>query len=284
MNKKIVFLDVDGTLSLPIGKVSDLVKKAISQAREKGHYVFLCTGRNRAGIQSLMDIGFDGVICSAGGYIEIQGKKVYESCLRIEDLQEAREIFEQNHVIYNIETNDMTFQTDEMNKAFINHQLTGKHVNSEMTRLINEQKEQFNIHSIEEFDEHPISAQKLCFIAKDEKDLIQPRRLLSNKFNFIIHDIFDNDLINGEIIIKGTNKGNAIRYVVDALGLSMADTIGFGDSMNDYEMIYACAYGVVMENGSKELKQYATSICESVQNDGVYHEFYRLGLCNEMKA
>lgn len=48
MNKKIIFLDVDGTLTLPTGEVSYKVKNAISQARNNGHYVFLCTGRNKA--------------------------------------------------------------------------------------------------------------------------------------------------------------------------------------------------------------------------------------------
>lgn len=48
--------------------------------------------------------------------------------------------------------------------------------------------------------------------------------------------------------------------------------------MNDYAMIQTCEYGVVMANGSKELKQYGNAICESVQDDGIYHELHRLGL------
>ena len=94
MEQKIVFLDVDGTLTLPNGEVSDNVKKSIQQVRQNGHYVFLCTGRNKAGVQSLMPIGFDGIICSAGGYIEYNGKKIYESCLKEEDVKEAREVFD----------------------------------------------------------------------------------------------------------------------------------------------------------------------------------------------
>ena len=48
--------------------------------------------------------------------------------------------------------------------------------------------------------------------------------------------------------------------------------------MNDYEMIKVCHHAVVMGNGVKELKQYASSICESVEDDGIYHELKRLGL------
>ena len=278
MDRKIIFLDVDGTLTLPTGDVSDKVKYAIQQARENGHYVFLCTGRNKAGVRSLMPIGFDGIICSAGGYIEINGEKVYESCLSDEDLTLARDVFDKNNLMYNLETTEMTFQDDEMNHEFIKHQMANDKMNSELQRLLNEQKDRFNIHSLDEFDRNPIPVQKLCFMCHDEKCLEQPRKILADRFNFIVHEIFSTDVINGEIIVKGTNKGKAVEFVVNKLGLSLKDTIAFGDSMNDYEMIQVCEHSVVMENGTNELKQYANKICESVSDDGIYHEFKRIGL------
>lgn len=279
MEQKIVFLDVDGTLSLPNGEVSNRVKRAIQQARQNGHYIFLCTGRNKAGVQSLMSIGFDGVICSAGGYIEYDGDKIYESCLKEEDVKEARDIFEKNNIMYNLETTHMTFQDDDMNEAFIKIHLENEEMNSELSRLMNEQKDRFNIHSIKDYEANPLPVQKLCFMAYSEENLEEPRRVLSKKYNFIVHEFLSTDIINGEIIIKGTNKGNAVRFVVDYLGLSMKDTICFGDSMNDLEMIQACYHSVVMENGSEKLKSNATAVCESVFDDGVYHEMKRLGLC-----
>ena len=277
MERKIIFLDIDGTLVLPKGEVSSRVKDAITQVRQNGHYVFLCTGRNRAGIESLMSIGFDGAICSAGGYIEINGQKIYESSLSEEDVKIARDVFDRNHVLYNLETTHITFSSDDMNKEFVKMQLNGEKMNSEMMRLMNEQMKQFNIHSLAEFDQNPVPVQKLCFIAKDEKNLIEPKEKLSQRFQFIIHELFSKETINGEIIIKGTNKGKAIQKVVEVLGLSMDDTIGFGDSMNDFEMIQVCHYGVAMANGSEELKTYASRVCESVEDDGVYHELGRLG-------
>lgn len=48
--KKIVFLDIDGTLVTPNYPLSALVKKGIKKARESGHFVFLCTGRNRSNV------------------------------------------------------------------------------------------------------------------------------------------------------------------------------------------------------------------------------------------
>ena len=53
---KIVFLDIDGTLVTPNYPLSALVKKGIKKARENGHLIFLCTGRNRVGIESIQMI------------------------------------------------------------------------------------------------------------------------------------------------------------------------------------------------------------------------------------
>lgn len=280
MEKKIIFLDVDGTLTLPDGKISSRVQEAIKQARANGHKVFICTGRSLAGTQVLLKTGlFDGVISSAGGYIQIGDDTIFDSCLSAKDVQLARDVFERHHILYNLEANDMTFQDEKMNYEFIKHRLSQKNMNSELQRLLNEQKEHFHIRPIEEYDRHRQPIQKICFMCYDEQELEEPRKVLSDKFRFIIHEIFSQDVINGEIIIKGTDKGEAVKKVCERLGYSLEQTIGFGDSMNDYEMIHVCHYGVVMGNGSKELKQCAQKVCESVEEDGIYHEFCRLGLC-----
>lgn len=278
MKRKIVFLDIDGTLTLGSNQISDRVCEGIRKARQNGHYIFLCTGRNKAGVQQFQYVGFDGMICCAGGYVEVQGKTIYESCLKDEDVKEARAIFERNHIMYNLEATNMTFQDDDMNRAFVKQHIVGEILNSELERLLNEQKGQFKVLPIRDYDKRPIPIQKICFMANHEDNLKEPRELLSQKYNFVVHELYSKNLINGEIIIKGRNKGTAIQKVVEELHMSIEDTIGFGDSMNDYEMIQTCACGVVMENGSDELKKYATRICESVEDDGVYFEMERLGL------
>lgn len=278
MRKKIVFLDVDGTLTLPSGDVSQYVKDAISFVRKNGHYVFLCTGRNKSSVSELMSIGFDGIICSAGGYIEINNQKIYESFLKEDDVLEARKAFDKYHVLYNLEATHMTFSDDRMNEIFARGALHKEYINSELQRILNEQKTKFNIHALKDYDSNPVPIHKICFIAEDKEAVEKVRKQLSYKYNFIIHDLFSIDTINGEIIIKGTNKGNAVQKVIEELNIPIEDTICFGDSMNDYEMVQVCHYSVVMGNGDNELKKYATTICESVEEDGVALELKRLGL------
>ena len=81
-----------------------------------------------------------------------------------------------------------------------------------------------------------------------------------------------------DLTLKGVSKAVGIKKLVEALNKDMQDTIAFGDSMNDYEMLQVCNYGVAMNNACQELKASADNICESVENDGVYYEMERLGL------
>jgi len=276
MDKNIIFLDIDGTLVGVHKKVSKNVIDAIHQAQENGHLVFICTGRPRCGVKNLEYIGFDGYICSAGSYIEVKNEIIFQAVLDREFVHKARNCFEKNHIFYNLETTEAIYQERQMNELFAFGKQIDK-LNSEMQRLLYSLKDEFNIQELDTYNE-TIGVHKMSFIALSENDLNEARRQLSNDFHFIVHDSMGLPIYNGEIILKGYDKASGIQKVCQYLDISMDHTIAFGDSMNDLEMIQACRYGVVMENGNKELKTYASSICESVENDGIYHEFKRMKL------
>ena len=156
------------------------------------------------------------------------------------------------------------------------HALLGDEgTNSEFERLKEQQKKEYHMVDISKYQDQGIH--KLCFIAFNREDIEKTKILLPN-YHFIVHEMFSQHSINGEIIKKGMDKGLAIKKVVETLHMKMEDTIAFGDSMNDYEMLQVCNYGVAMKNACQELKARADNICESVENDGVYYEMERLGL------
>ena len=275
MNSKAIFLDIDGTIVAHHQSISTKVKEAITKARENGHKVFICTGRNKAATRDeLNQVTFDGIIASAGSYVEVAGKVIRQSFFSEKLVNKVTQVFNQNHILFNYECTNVTYMSEDMIKLFA--ALDNKEVtNSEMERLIAEHNEKFNALDLNEYD--GLGVHKISFVAQKKADLLTAKSELENDVNFILHDL-GNENLNGEIISKTDNKGTGIRYVVKYLNMDMQDTIAFGDSMNDYEMIDTVALGIVMENGSVELKKIADAICLSVEQDGVYDEFLKLGL------
>ena len=61
--------------------------------------------------------------------------------------------------------------------------------------------------------------------------------------------------------------------------IPLEDTVGFGDSMNDKEMLEAVGVSVCMANGSSKIKELADDVCPAVGQDGLYQGFLKHGLC-----
>lgn len=94
MDKKIVFLDIDGTLISGLTAPSERTVEAVRSARAKGHKILLCTGRNMPIIgKDILDVGFDGVIASAGSHVEVEGRVLFDSVLAEEIIQECLSVF-----------------------------------------------------------------------------------------------------------------------------------------------------------------------------------------------
>lgn len=66
--------------------------------------------------------------------------------------------------------------------------------------------------------------------------------------------------------------------VCEHLGIPLEDSVGFGDSMNDKEMLEVAGLSVCMENGSAEMKKIADVICPSVTEDGIKKAFEKYHL------
>lgn len=275
-DKKIIFLDIDGTLTADLGKPSEKVKEGIRMARENGHKVLICTGRNMPIIgREILDCGFDGVVASAGSHIEVEGNVIFD-CLMDESLvQYCIDIFHKNHIFCRIESPEGIYTDTAMEELLKNAQADSS--NSELIRM---QREMESGLDIKRFDAYPRNgAYKLCFTCTDLRDLEAVKAQLGEQFNYVVHPFKTGaSVFNGEIIRKGMDKGEGMQRVCQYYGMSMRDTVAFGDSMNDFQMIQAAGLGVAMGNACDELKEIADVVCESVQEDGVYQQFSRMGL------
>ncbi len=276
MKRKSIFLDVDGTLVSGHATMNPKVVEAINRARQNGHYVFICTGRNKTGIKyELAKADFDGIIASAGSYVEIDNKVIHSVYFNKLLVDKISKVFDENNIYYNYECTDVTYMSKKMVELFIGG-VNFESGNIELEKMMQEEFKKFSIQDLSLYNNQDIH--KICFIATDQNDVERAKKQLGDDVNMVIHDIFDATTINGELISKVDNKATAIKQVIDYLEIDKKDTIAFGDSMNDYEMINFVECGIAMGNACKELKEVASRVCRSVDEDGIYYEFIELGL------
>jgi Cof subfamily protein (haloacid dehalogenase superfamily) len=72
-----------------------------------------------------------------------------------------------------------------------------------------------------------------------------------------------------EVTLGGVNKGAALQWMADFLGVPIEATIAFGDQHNDVTMIKTAGYGVAMGNAVEEAKQAARHVTAHHKEDGV---------------
>lgn len=93
------------------------------------------------------------------------------------------------------------------------------------------------------------------------------------EITILVHEPEFKNLINGEIMLTGTTKATGIEQLLTHCSKSMDDTVSFGDSLNDMEMIATTDLGICMGNGVDALKQIADDVTDTVVNDGIYNAF-----------
>ena len=276
---KFLFYDIDGTL---VGKskfVTEKTKQAIKQAQEYGHKAFLCTGRAPTSIVGdILDIGFDGIVCSAGGFVIVDGEYIFENLMNQYVLSEVMTLFINNQVLFTLETKDAIYETPGVSEFFDRKWLNENKDNLELMRFFQLRKQGENRLPIREFEILKTGVTKVCFIAPKKENFYRCEKFLEDFFNIVIFSKDTDEFVNGEIILKNCTKADGIIKVVNHFRGKMEDTIGFGDSMNDYQMIEEANIGVVYENAPQQLKDIAQYYFKDPDDDGIYEVMKELQL------
>ena len=108
MKQKVLFFDIDGTLIWSYGGIQEIpqgVQKELKRLKEQGHKLFICSGRPKAMLdQKWWDGTFDGYVLNNGGYVEIDGKSIYENRMDYELCLKTANMLEELHCDYMIAT------------------------------------------------------------------------------------------------------------------------------------------------------------------------------------
>ena len=276
MARKIIFLDVDGTLVDYEGKLPDSAARAVQQARANGHRVYICTGRSRAEVYPyLWDIGLDGMIGGNGSYVEDGGEVVMHQMMTGAQCRRVVDWLHERGLPFYLESNSGLYASTDF--------ATGA------------------AEAVREYSRRKNGEAGVMTVQDAFPDMIyngNPYREDVDKISFVLHSYQDyldaaaafpdlkagtwggsgETALFGDLGVKDITKAHAIDVLLAHLGAERADTIAFGDAKVDIPMLEYCAYGVAMGNGGDEIRAMADLVTDDVEHDGLWNAFRKLGL------
>lgn len=275
--KKIIFLDVDGTLVDYEGNLPGSAVTAIRLARQNGHHVYICTGRSKAEVYPhLWDIGLDGMIGGNGSYVEDNGQVVLHCLITPEQCKKIVDWLHGRGLEFYLESNNGLFASENFETAAL-----------PAIRLYSKRKERENAHEITVRSAFPDmifggnlyrdDLNKVSFVLSSYQDYLDAK----DAFPDLKAGVWggkDEEALFGDLGVKDVDKAVAIDALLCHLHADVKDTIAFGDAKIDIPMLECCGYGVAMGNGGVEIKAVADYVTDTVERDGLYQAFERLGL------
>ena len=276
MEKKIIFIDVDGTLVNYENKLPDSAVTAIRKARKNGHKVYICTGRSEAEVYDyIWDIGLDGMIGGNGSYVKSEDEVVFHQKISAEETRHIVDWLHGRGLEFYLECNSGLFGSERFEEAGLN-------VIQEYTNRKGRDGSKVTVRTV--FPEmifgenlYRDDVNKVSFILNSYQDHLDSIKEFPDLKPGTWGGAGETALF-GDLGVKDIDKGKAIDVLLDYIGADIKDTIAFGDAKVDIPMLKKCAIGVAVASGGDEIKAMADYVTDSVDDDGIYNAFKHFGL------
>lgn len=247
---KAIFFDIDGTLvSFKTHNIPQSTVEAIGQVKQKGIKVFIATGRPFITINNLGDLEFDAYITLNGAYCLTADKEViYKSKIPVSNLHSL--------IKYQQEVEKFPCMAATEKEVFINY------VDDKVKEII--KLLDFPVPVVRDFGkviEEEIF-QLMTFVDQKSERFIMQHVLPgceAARWNPIFTDV----------IAKENNKQTGMDKLLAHYGISLAETMVFGDGGNDIPMLRHAPMSIAMGNARDEVKKAASYVTDSVDEDGI---------------
>ena len=273
--RKIIFLDVDGTLVDYSGHIPQSAAEAVRLARQKGHKVYICTGRSRAEVYpEIWEIGLDGMIGGNGSYVEDGGQVILHRHLSAFQCRQIVDWLHSRKLEFYLECNAGLFGSEQFKtEAEPVIQIYGRRKDGSGSLTV---KEAFPdmIFGAELYRD---DVNKISFILKSYEDYLDAAEAFPELKAGTWGGAGETALF-GDLALKEIDKAYAMDVLLEHLHASPDATVAFGDAKVDIPMLEHSRIGVAMGNGGPEIRAAADYVTDDVECDGLWKAFSHLGL------
>lgn len=276
---KIIFLDADGTLLHHSGIIPESAVKAIKMAKEKGHKICLCTGRQHCELYGdLLNIDFDGIITGSGNGVYINNNLLHESYFDLKSIQRLVQFFKENRIPVLCETDHKIYGNQEAYDYVLNL----KKIHCDSLSLEEQKKHGVMIiyKNLNVCDYDTLLKKKINKVTFFDSNLTynQIKEELQNEFDLVPSTFALLGKESGEISQKGITKGTGMKYLMDHYHMSKKDVLSIGDSYNDLPMFEESNICIAMGNADEYIKSVCDYTTTPILEDGIYHAFLHFNL------
>ncbi len=273
--KKVLFIDVDGTLVDYENNIPQSAIEAIRKARQNGHRVYISTGRSKAEVyKEIWDIGLDGMIGGNGSYVEDNGHVVMHQMITKEQCKNIVDWLHQRGLEFYLESNSGLYASELFEQR-------GDSVMKEYSKRKGK-GDNGNVRSA--FPEMIFGGElyrddlnKISFILDSYQDYLDAKQTFPD-MQVGTWGGKGEEALFGDLGVKNITKAHAIEELLKYIHADKKDTIAFGDAKIDISMLEYCNYGVAMGSGGEEIKAMADYVTDDVEKDGLYKAFEYLKL------
>lgn len=270
---KILFTDIDGTLLNDKKEIPDVNRKAIEQLIEEGHKIVLTTGRALSGTvgqAEKLGLTFDGCYIIAFNGAEIydsyRKETLYKCRIPMDTVARIFAICEEQKV--HVQTYDDKYVLAKENNAYLERYCR---------EIVCESKIDTELpYSLVE------EPSKLLLLSYDDHDkLYKMQRLILEAEGDMVDAFFSSKGLL-EVVLKGTNKGAAIKRLCHILNIPIEHSVGAGDGNNDIPLLETAYVGAAMKNAVDVVKESADYVTERDNNEGGLAEIIERFILNSI--
>lgn len=261
--RKLIALDLDGTLLTTDKKISDRTRRALAGAIEAGMELVVVTGRPLSGLpEELDEIPQIRYAITSNGAVttDIRTGRVLRSCLiRPSIANRIVPIPEEARWIYSVFIDGIgycaPFAYDHLRTFF-----TGTVLDTYV------QRSRRKAEDMEGLISSSAGVENIWIVCDSPEQAAALGDKICERLDLQIFRTAPNDI---EVGAPGADKGAALEDLYRSLKIRREQVFAVGDNHNDLSMLQSAGTAIAMGNASEEIRNIAHKITDSNDNDGV---------------
>jgi Cof subfamily protein (haloacid dehalogenase superfamily) len=284
--KKLIAIDLDGTLLSSNIEISEENVQAIQKAQEAGHVVMICSGRAPEDIKTVIDQTplKCPVAGSNGTMVLADSKLLSQISIDKNNVKSVANILNEKKYPFKIYSSQGIFVASTWTERMLAFLEQNPEVSKGLTpkeyKFMTEQPKETDSIKIFDHIDDVLNKENLAIQKFFIPTISGKTELISTLKEIEGISITTSGPFNIEIMDTNGHKGNGIKVMAEYYNIPIENTVAIGDNFNDVPMLEVAGLSVAMGNADPSVKEIADVVTLTNNEHGVAHAIEKYVLTN----